>query len=707
MYAHTALKTPSQPPPARALAPEAAVRAVEELLAAGAAAPAYDLACAAAGAAAMAGMPNPDLCLLAGSCAIHLERMAEAEAWWRQCLEAAPQAVAAHFNLGVLYASQGRLADAERHYRGALAHDPGHADACGNLAALLARTGRAAEAESGYRAEIALRPSPRAYTNLGALLAALGRHAEAVEACRKAVALEPAYALAWANLGAAHVGLQEWNEAEQAYRNAAAYDPANAAACSNLGIVLARAGSYAEAEASYRRALELSPQLYEAHTNLGLLLDARGRDAEAEDCHRAALAVRPDAPEVLSNLGLLLEKLRRFDEAEASMRQAVGLRPGSGVFHANLGALLASGGRTAEAEACLRQAAGLDPRHAQARLNLSYLLLGQGRYAEGWNLFEARADPRLELRASLPPAVDYPCWQGESLQGKSVLVWNEQGYGDEIQFARYAHILKRRGASRITWACKTPLLPVLQTLAAADRAIPAGDAAEAGPHDYWTFPMSIPRHVHAGDDVSAAPLAGDAEPYLSAAPERIAQWAPRLSATGLKVGLVWQGNPNNPNDAERSLPSLDVLAPLWTVPGVSFISLQKGGWAEGEARQAHAAGRLLHMGSEIADFGDSAAIVQQLDLMICVDTALAHLSGALGKPCWILLPHYKTDWRWLKNREDTPWYPRARLFRQPMRGDWASVTARLVSALAEWTLGLPGQTLDQPSRLTSPRRPAS
>ena len=225
---------------------------------------------------------------------------------------------------------------------------------------------------------------------------------------------------------------------------------------------------------------------------------------------------------------------------------------------------------------------------------------------------------------------------------------------------------KKWGVHHITYVCKAPLKRLMETLQEVDTVIAFNEiGSDIQPHDYWTLPLSIPLHWKGETGTFRTRI-----PYLKALPERIAFWKPHLPSDGFRVGLVWRGNAKHHNDDDRSLPGLSTLAPLWTIPGVQFVSLQTG-LGEDEANNSSQGQSLLHLGFDIADFSDTAAIVDQLDLLICVDTAVAHLAGALGKACWVLLPAYRTDWRWLRERSDSPWYPGImRLFRQTNRGDW-------------------------------------
>ncbi|MBS0449585.1 MAG: tetratricopeptide repeat protein [Proteobacteria bacterium] len=587
-----------------------------------------------------------EACNLAGAAAHALGLLPMAETLWREAVARGPTSSAQPpYNLGVLLAAQGRDDEAETALRHALAIDPAHAPAWSALAALLARVERWDDADAAYGRLRALAPhDAAAASNHGAALAKLGRRADAEAALRAALALAPDHATAQVNLGALLVDTGRAADAEAVLRSAIGRDPTAAAAWTHLGLALAELGRLAEAEAAQVRALALAPAAAEIHTNLGnLLAKSRGREQDAEDHHRHAIALDPASAAAHCNLGVLLADQRRDAEAEASFRQALALRPG----------------------------------YPLARLDLGFLLLAQGRWHEGWALHEARHDPALPDNGIPRPDLAMPPWQGDALGGRSVWVWPEQGLGDQIQFARYAALLKDRGAGRVTLVCSPPLATLFGTLANVDAVIPASVTdnrfavrdTELASHDAWVFPMSLPLLFDTVPDDVPADL-----PYLHADPARIAAWSERCTAPGLKIGLVWQGNPLHNNDADRSLPGHRTLAPLLTVPGASFFSLQTGAAATDAPMQ--------RLGHELRDYADTAAVLAQLDLLICVDTSIAHLAGALGRPCWLLLPAHKTDWRWLRERDDTPWYPNTmRLFRQSVRGDWAGVIERVRGAL--------------------------
>ncbi len=431
------------------------------------------------------------------------------------------------------------------------------------------------------------------------------------------------------------------------------------------------------AEAALREALRLDPDFAEACANLGMLLDRRGAADEAEACHRRSIALDPGYARTHMNLGVNLAQRKRFAEAERAYGEALRLEPDSPAAWSNLGVLYACMKREAEAEQCYRTATLIDAGYAKAKFNLAYLLLRQGRYEEGWECLEAR-----DWYAVLEDRLPCPRWRGEDIAGRSLLVAFEAGHGDMIQFCRYVPMLKAKGAARVALICHPPLKSLFATLDGIDEIIGFDEPLPAVHHDFWTAPLSLPYHCATRLDTIPAAL-----PYLHADPQRIARWQPLLPAGALRVGLVWKGSRGFENDADRSLPSLDVLAPLGEVPGVGFVSLQKGA-GEDEAARPPRQLPLVDLGSKLADFADTAAVIAALDLVISVDTAVAHLAGALAKPCWLLLPDYKADWRWLADRSDSPWYPGVmRLFRQARAGDWSPTVAQLRESLAALAAG--------------------
>ncbi len=331
----------------------------------------------------------------------------------------------------------------------------------------------------------------------------------------------------------------------------------------------------------------------------------------------------------------------RPDEALSLLAAATQAAPESSLAHHDLGGVLKLLGRLAEAEASLRRAHALAPDDPRTRHALGIVLLSQGRYGEGWPLYDARhAIPQLGL---IKPALPFPEWRGEDVAGKRVLIFPEQGLGDQIQYARFAPWLAAKGAD-VTLLCH-PALARLFAQSLGVRVIAAAGGVDFPDPDYWVMSGSVAGRTGLGpDDLPNAP-------YLRAAP------GPHAAAG--RIGVVTRGNPAHTNDAHRSLPAAQA-AELTALPGAVSLHPEDTG---------------------AADMADTAALVTGLDLVITVDTAVAHLAGALGKPVWILLPRVMTDWRWMEARTDSPWYPSARLFRQPAAGDWASVLGDVRAAL--------------------------
>ncbi|MEO5370139.1 MAG: tetratricopeptide repeat-containing glycosyltransferase family protein [Magnetococcus sp. DMHC-1] len=538
--------------------------------------------------------------------------------------------------------------------------------------------------EAWHMAREALRHDAHnaALLNLAAVCAAqLGQPAQAEAYWRRVLVEAPDFVDVYNNLGILLHEQQRLSEAETLFRTALHLHPGYAEAHLNLGNLLHACKRFVEAEDAYRETLRLRPDLVQAHNNLGSLLHGAGRLAEAEACFQEALRQQPACVETHNNYGNLLDKLQRHVEAEAHFRLALHLAPQQVVGHLNLGNLLDKLGRLDEAISAYLAVLRQRPHDADALFYLSLTLLAQGRFREGWPLYEYRYHIGKKEPILMLPALPFPQWQGENLAGKSLLVWPEQGYGDMIQFGRFLPILKELGVRNITLVCKKPLQALFGGLPGVDQVLV--EAPLAGMviphHDAWTLLLSIPLHL--GIVLENIP---DRLPYLHPLPERIAAWASRIPPGKCRVGLVWRGNPGHLNDACRSLPGLDILAPLWSVAGVVFIGLQHPSGA-GSPLIPPPGQPLLNLGSEVTDFADTAAIIAQLDLVIGVDTAVMHLAGALGKPCWVLLPSIGIDWRWLEHRPDSPWYPGImRLFRQKENQDWTTVVQDVRLALQDF-----------------------
>jgi hypothetical protein len=387
----------------------------------------------------------------------------------------------------------------------------------------------------------------------------------------------------------------------------------------------------------------------------GAALQTAGRFAEAAQVY-LRLADQVLTVNLAINLGLCLTETGDFARAQHFLGLAAGKRPENADIQRLLGAALAEDGRTDQAEAAYRAGLAAKPGDEATMLALGGLYLSMGRYAQGWPLLDAR----VALHPGVVPQISlsFPEWQGESLAGKSMLIWVEQGFGDQIQMARFTRELKARGASRITLGCRPPLTHLFSTLASVDVVIPVAAHAKisVATHDYWTRCFSLPGRL--GVTLETLP----AQPYLAAPADRRARWSGY--ARGARAGLIWRVSPTGFNARHKALP--DDLARRLLDRGV--ISLEPG-----------------DTGAE--DFADTAAIIETLDLVISVDTATAHLAGAMGKPCWTLLPYVHSDWRWLRDRTDSPWYPTMKLYRRADPDDWTETVDRVLGDLAAARLG--------------------
>jgi tetratricopeptide (TPR) repeat protein len=536
------------------------------------------------------------------------------------------------------------------------------------------RAGRLTDAEAIYRQVLAAQPHHADALNLlGALAHQVGRRDVARELIGRALVQRPSFAEAHNNLGAVLQADGDLPQAEAQFRAALALAPRYHEARLNLGILLWQSGRPAEAAEHHRAILAEAPEHPEAHNNLGNALYELGDPAAAGDSFRRALALRPGYTAARSNLGNVLCDLGKPAEALLHYEQVVAAEPGFADYQMNLGNALRDLGRLPEAIACYERALALRSGFDDARWNLALAQLLAGDYARGWDAYRAR----WQTRALRPRRRDFsqPAWDGADPAGRTLLVHAEQGMGDVIQFCRYLPRLKARGARTVLlidreWAALAPLLAGLDGV---DQL--ALDLAEVTRFDLHCPLLDLP--LRFGTRLETVPAE---VPYLAADPARRARWRARLGdRSGLRVGLVWAGNPSFARDRLRS-PGLAPLLKLLELPGLSWFGLQVG--AGRRDLDDHAVpDDFTDLGGELRDFADTAAVMAELDLVVTSCTAAAHLGGALGRPTWVMLPA-APDWRWLLERADSPWYPTVRLFRQAASGDWRTVVAQLADALA-------------------------
>ncbi|KAA0582577.1 tetratricopeptide repeat protein [Azospirillum sp. Sh1] len=567
----------------------------------------------------------------------------------------------------------GRVAEAEDLYRRILNADPEHADAMELLGVLAAQTGRFGSAGRILRFAVALRPDGAGgLSNLAGVEQSAAALDNAVRLYGRALRLMPDLADAHASRAGALRRLGRTEAALLATAKALALVPGHADALANRAAALLSSGDPASAERCARRSLRPNARSAVAHATLAAALAAQRRWAEAETAARDSLALDRNAGEAWEVQGAVLAKLGRFPESLEAFTVAERLRPGPSLYAARGTALIAMA-RPAEAAADFERALADRPQDGGLHWNCGFARLMAGDYARGWPEFDwRRHDDRAE-----PPwrRLNQPTWRGEPLNGRTILLYAEQGLGDTLQFLRYVPLVAARGG-RVVLEVQRPLLPLLEPMPGVEGAaqvIARGDPLP--PFDLECPLMSLPRAFATVVDGVPADI-----PYLRPDPQRVARWRGRLGAHGaMRVGLVWAGNPRFPGDEERS-PRLAGLRGLLDVPGCRFYGLQMG---PGRADLADAVlpDSFTDLGPEIGDFADTAAIMANLDLVVSSCTGPAHLAGALGAPLWLALP-FSPDWRWLTGRDDSPWYPTARLFRQPAPGDWPSVAGHMAAELA-------------------------
>jgi tetratricopeptide (TPR) repeat protein len=515
-------------------------------------------------------------------------------------------------------------------------------------------------------------PTPEEQFALAERHFAENRPADALAALSDVLTRRPGHAEAL-NLSGICLGrLSRMNEAEAAFRSALKARPDYSAALNNLGVILVNSRRYAEGAELFARAAALRPKDTATLINLANAYLAMEQYEQAITVYRRCLLVDPNVSHAQQNLGVALRAVGRTDEALAYFHQAASIQPRNPDALDNFATALRDAGRYDEAAGTYRRALKLNPIHPSAHWNLSLLLLQRGDFGAGWEEYDWRlrmGDSGYDRLRKHHPILAQPRWDGADPAGKRLYLFAEQGFGDTIQFARYLPLLAQRGA-RITLACHKNLVDLLRDVEGVEQCVPMEQPPP--PFDAHCPLMSLPLIFKTTLQTIPADV-----PYLRADPARATRWRDRLAGDRRrKIGLVWAGR--RKPDPRRSM-LLAELAPLSNLPNVHWISLQKGD-AAAEVHASPAGLSVTDWAHELKDFSDTAALMANLDLVITIDTAAAHLAGAMGKPVYVLLPKFAT-WRWLLDRDDSPWYPTMRLFRQNKPGDWQSAIARLIGAL--------------------------
>ncbi|MBI3837412.1 MAG: tetratricopeptide repeat protein [Planctomycetia bacterium] len=590
-----------------------------------------------------------------------------------------------HCNLGEAFRVSGRIAEARACYERALELDPALGPAHYNLGLLLHKTGDWTEAQRHYEQSTRLQPNhAETHYNLGNLLRAQARLPEAIVAFQAALRCRPDYVDALNNLGAALTDLKRFEEAAEYLRRSLALEKDSAETCFNLGNACQGQGKLVEAMACFREALRLRPDFAPSYSGLGSVMRQQGRIEDAIACFEHARRLKEDSSVARMHLAAIYRDRGLLDEAETCYQEvlecqgvdarmashdALGIQRGRANALSGLGMLELIRGGLPKATDFFQQALQIAPAHTEARLGLGMARLGQGEWLAGWPDYE----DYLQLKFGSRRKFEQPRWDGSPLEGRTILVHADFGFGDVLHFIRYCPLVQKRGG-RVLHEVHAKLMPLLDQSGFGDLIALGSPLPE---FDVQISLLSLPVVFQTTPDTIPADI-----PYLAADPRRVEHFAARLADWGgLKIGIHWQGNSAYSVDRYRSVP-LECFAPLAGIQGVNLISLQKGAGSEqiGQVADRFIVHRLDGLDEGGGAFLDTAAVIKNLDLVITCDSAVGHLAGALAVKVWVALPT-GSDWRWLRDRPDTPWYPTMRLFRQSQFGQWSDIFDRMTAEL--------------------------
>lgn len=601
-------------------------------------------------------------------------QLVRAEKLYKNILKRDPSAFDVLRLLGGLYVQTDRAEEGAACLLKAHQIQPANAEVMINLGVAHRNLGKVVEASSWYEKALRVAPTePRALNNLGGLYQEMGRTNDAMARYVMALQIKPDYPEPHFNLGNIYRERDNFREAAAHYEVAIKLRPNYIDALINLGIAYYELDRPDAAKTRYEQVLQSVPDHIIALNNLGNIYRQKGKPEEAMGFYEKALKIKPDYVEAIVNYGSGLRELGKWEEARACYHKALAIKEKPSTY-INLGTIEIDFGHPDLAIEQYDKALALNPDSRDAKWNKSLALLGVGAYREGWSLYEVGLN-RIHMRGLVPCIGKH--WNGELLAGKRLLIWSEQGLGDTLQFVRYAALCKEQGATIIV-LCYPPLTRLFHNCPYIDEVVEKTDGVL---FDYQISMMSLPHAL----DTTVETIPNNV-PYLYANPDACAQWAKKLAGgEGFKVGLVWAGNSreNLVNahliDKRRSV-DLAAMQPLLDLKGACFYSLQIGPKAK-QIEEMGLQDQIIDLTGEVKDFADTAAFIENLDLVISVDTSVVHLAGGLGKPVWVL-SRCDACWRWLRNIEKNPWYPSARVFGQTSPGDWAGVVERVKMALA-------------------------
>jgi tetratricopeptide (TPR) repeat protein/glycosyltransferase involved in cell wall biosynthesis len=619
---------------------------------------------------------NPDALHLMGLIAYQREDYTTAVDLIARAIQLNPLYPVYHKNLGNAYKAMGRLEQAAGYFLAALEQQPAYVEAYIDLGNIRQIQRQYQQAIDIYQKALELSPdNPDIYNNLGAAYHELGSWPKAIDCFQAALQRRPDQREVHNNLGNALQAAGRYDDAIECYRHAVRHGGGHPKIWLNLGNACRKIGKLPEAMEHYQRALDIDPNSAEALNNLANLFKEQGDYEKALPLYQKSTRLDPDNPDFHFNTGLLHHLQNHIDPALASYRKAVEIEPGYAEAWLNIGKIRHETHAFDQALNSYRKAIEINPDYAEARFNRSLTLLTIGELADGFREYEWRFEcPKWQ--SVYPHLLQAPRWDGSAFRGQRLLVFSEQGIGDTLQFIRYLPAVKALGGEVIF-----ETLPELLTLLKDFKGVDGLAGLSMQKKAAETYDLQIPLMSLAAlfcTDLASVPAD---VPYIQADPAKVRCWSRKIGGAGLKVGLVWAGKPEHENDHRRSCP-LNQLKPLLQIRGVEFIGLQKGR-AAGQMERLPRDLQFVNFGSSLNDFADTAAVIDCLDLVIAVDTAVAHLAGVMGKPVWLLLP-YTPDWRWLMDRSDSPWYPTMRLFRQPGPDDWPAAVRTVCDALVEY-----------------------
>jgi tetratricopeptide (TPR) repeat protein len=550
---------------------------------------------------------------------------------YQKSIQLAPQSFETYFKLGIAHHDQGNLSEAICFYQKAAHIKPDFVEALYNIGL--------------------------AYQDLHRLEDALAYYAQAIQ-------IKPDYAEAHNNKGKVYKDQGDLAKAVACFQQAIQLKADFAEPYFNLGDILSESGQLPAAIENYKIALRYRPDLIEAYNNLGNALKSQGDFDAAIENYRQVVRLKPNLAEAYYNLGSALRLKEDFKGAVANLRYALRLKSDYAKAYNNLGLAFKNQGDLDSAIKNFSQALGINPHLAEAHWNRSFVYLLQGEFKKGWQDYDWRFQ-QARWKTLYPHRYDRPRWDGSVCRDKTIFVHDEQGLGDTLQFVRYIPMVKSRCAT-VIFETRKSLIPLLKRFPGVDQfIIRSVDQPAAENWDFYIPLLSLPKIFNT--QLKTIP---HTVPYINAEPKKVEYWRQRLTDNGFKVGIVWAGRPMHTNDRHRSC-ALQQFLPFCEIPGIQLIGLQKGAGAA-QVQNLPAEMGFVNFGEAFEDFSDTAGLIENLDLIISVDTAGAHLAGAMGKPVWVLLS-FIPDWRWMMDREDSPWYPTMRLFRQKTHGGWEAV----------------------------------